>query len=214
MASVHEPVVVLYKSSMCRHCTSLANIWDTNPSGESVTSVLKKINPKLRFFTVTAKDNTGKFDENTAPKDLIRFSKWFPMILLIPGPLWNNAMSKLGPKNDIKLIDGVQILNGKWDGEVKYVQKYDITKPNDFGDWLRDGLGNDDFKKVQNSGTSSIVPTIQSGSIPSQPIQPILSGISKPSNTATNYVAAGATERHSFMEPGDVCSMRIISRPR
>ena len=212
MASIQEPIVVLYKSKMCRHCTSLANIWETNADGDSVTSVLKKVNPKLRFATVTANDNTGKFDENTYPKDLSRFSKWFPMVLLIPGPLWNQAMSKLGPKNDVKFFDGVQILNGNWHGETfDYVQKYDIRKPGDFGDWLRESMNNDNFKRVQNGTASSIVPTIQT---PSQPIQPILSNISKPANTATTYAGAGSSDRHSSMEPGDVCSMRIISRPR
>lgn len=217
MASVQEPVVVLYKSSMCRHCTALVNIWDTNKDGESVTTALKKAYPKLRFFTVTAKDNSGKFDENTTPKDLIRFGKWYPMILLIPGPLWNNAMSKLGPKNDVQLIDGVQIMNGKWNGEtIDYVQKYDIRKPTDFTKWLQESLENEAFKRAQQN--TSIVPTIQGGAVPSQPIQPILSNIVRPANTATSYVAAGAPDRQSSMEPGlasgDVCSMRIISRPR
>jgi hypothetical protein len=229
-SSVPEPTLVLYKSSMCRHCTALSNIWDTPPSKDedSVTSALKKVYPKLRFYVVTAKDNTGKFDENTVPKDLIRYGKWYPMILLIPGRLWDNAMAKLGPKNDVQLIEGVQIMNGMWDNnELKYTPKYDIRKPSEFSKWLREALDNDEFKKVQNGTatqtSSMLVPTIQTAG--SQPIQPLLTNIVRPGNTSTSYVAAGSTDRHSAMEPGsksadsstalgDICSMRIISRPR
>lgn len=215
MASAQEPVVVLYKSSMCRHCTALANIWDSNKDGESVTAALKKVYPKLRLVTATAKDNSGKFDENTIPKDLIRFGKWFPMIILIPGPLWNNAMSKLGPKNDVQLVDGVQIMNGKWNGtSIEYVQKHDIRKPEEFAKWLKEALENENFKRVQNATQSSIVPTVPTGSTSSQPIQPLLSSIARPANTSTSYVVAGMPDRHSSMEIGDVCSMRIIPRPK
>lgn len=229
-SSNSEPVVVLYKSTACRHCSALSAIWDSPPSKDedSVVAALKKINPKIRIFIVTAKDNTGKFDENTAPKDLIRYGKWFPMILLVPGRLWDTAMSKLGPKNDTRLVEGVQIMNGNWDGDtLKYSQNYDIRKPSEFGRWLKEVSANDEFKKFQNntSTQSGIVsPIVQT---PPQPIQPLLSSIIRPTNTATSYVAAGSSqnqnsgqnsshvERHSAMEPGgDICSLRIISRPK
>jgi len=214
--STPEPILVLYKSSVCRHCTALSNIWDKplSKDEDSVMGALKKVYPKLRFYVLTSKDNTGKFDENTAPKDLIRYGKWYPMILLIPGRLWDTAMSKLGPKNDVELVEGVQIMNGMWDhGELRYTPKYDIRKPSAFAQWLREALDNEDFKKIQNgSSPSSLVPTIQT---PSQPIQPLLTNIILPGNTNMSYVAAGPTDRNSAMEPGtDICSMRIISRPR
>ena len=80
---------------------------------------------------------------------------------------------------------------------------------------MKDALDNEDFKRVQASGppnSSGIVPTIQT---PSHAIQPLLSGIVRPANSVTSHVGAGSSERHSSMEPGgDICSMRIISRPR
>lgn len=220
MASIPEPTVVLYKSNMCGHCTALTNIWDTQSgqpqNTETVTSALKKVYPKLRFHIVTARDNTGRFDENHAPKDLIRYGKWYPMILLIPGRTWDAAMSKLGPKNDVQLFEGIQVMNGIWEGkELKYAQKYDIRKPTEFARWLRDALDNEEFKRVNNgpspSGSSSIVvPRIQNTN--SQPIQPLLTNIVRPGNTTTNYASAG----HSTIFDGgnDICSMRIISRPK
>jgi hypothetical protein len=218
-SSVSEPTLVLYKSSVCRHCIKLSEIWDKPPGKDedSVVSALKKVHPKLRFYVLTAKDNTGKFDENTAPKDLIRYGKWFPMILLIPGRMWDEAMSKLGPKNEVTLIDGVQIMNGKLENSVPtYVQKHDIRKPAEFAEWLKEALNNEDFKRVQNnpnpaSGGNVVVPTIPAAHAPSQPIQPLLTSIIKPTNTSTHYVQSGASEPHGA---GDICSMRIISRPK
>jgi len=198
-SSFAEPVVVLYKSSACRHCTSLANIWDKPPSKDqdSVMSALKKVYPNIRFYVVTAKDNTGKFDENTAPKDLIRYAKWFPNVILIPGRLWDSAMSKLGPKNDVLLIDGVQIMNGKLvNGSPTYEQTYNITKPADFATWLKASLEKEDFKEIQNKPTSP----------PPVPIQPLLSNIVRPS--------ASTIETRAASNNSDVCSMRIISRPK
>lgn len=213
-----EPVLVLYKSMGCGHCTELTKIWDTPPNkdGASITTELKKVYPKLRFMVVTAKDNTGRFDENTIPKDLIRYGLWFPMILLIPGRLWDEAMSKLGPKNDVKLIEGVQIMNGIYaDNKPQYVQKYNMKKPEEFGKWLKHVLENEEFKRVQNGGSgqttspNSIVPVVQT---PSQPIQPLISSIVRPGNTTTSYVGAGSVDRKQGTE--DICGMRIISRPR
>lgn len=228
-----EPTVVLYKSNLCRHCTAITNIWDTpTKDDDSITGALRKVHPKLRFNVITAKDNTGKFDENIAPKELIKYGTWFPMILLIPGRLWDTAMSKLGPKNDVILREGVQIMNGIWDGnDLKYAQKYDIRKPSEFARWLREAMDNDDFKRVQNG--PSHPPTTQTGinipTIPTQsnPIQPLLTSISRPQNTTNNYVATNSFDRNSSIESGskpkagdnfavhgDVCSMRIISRPQ
>lgn len=184
-----EPVVVFYKSNTCRHCASLLSIWDKPPSKDedSVITAMKKVYPKIRFFIVSSKDNSGKFDENTAPKDLIRYAKWFPMILLIPGKTWDLAMSKLGPKNDVQLTDGVQVLNGVWDkGELKYVYRYDIRKPSEFAKWLREALDNEDFKRVQNIAT----------------VQPLFSTVKKQDIKTTET------------KQDDVCSIRIIPRPK
>ena len=222
MPSNPEPTLVFYKSMSCHHCDKLSKIWETppKPGEDSVVSALKKVYPNLRFATVTAKDNTGKFDENLAPKDLIRYGRWFPSILLVPGRLWDAAMAKLGPKNDVKLIDGVQVMNGYIDatGELKNQNKYDVRIPSRFGDWLAEALKNEDFKKVQN-GTGPIsdqqvqVPLLNT---PAQPIPPMLSGIVRPLNTMTNYAAGGNLGNPgnggSNETPENVCSMRIIPR--
>ena len=85
------PVVVFYKSNTCTDCASLSNIWN------NVVNSLKKINSKIRFFIVSDTDHKSE------PKDLVRYKKWFPMILLIPGNLWDHAMLD----GDVELIQGV-----------------------------------------------------------------------------------------------------------
>lgn len=213
-SSVPEPTLVFYKSTVCRHCQNLTNIWN------DVTVAIKKSYPKLRFSIVTANDNSGKFDENSIPKDLIRYAKWFPMILLIPGRLWDYAMANLGPKNNVEIKDGVQVMNAIIDkntDKMSYVQKYDIRKPDDFVNWLREAFDNEDFKRVQNGTIGNdilnnvIVPTIPTLQ---QPIQPIISNIIRPTNSNSSYTSAGS-DRHAVMEPiSNICSMRIISRPK
>lgn len=195
-----EPVIVLYKSSACSHCLTLSGIWDTPPSKDedSITGAIKKAYPKIRFHVLTVKDNSGRFDENLAPKDLIRYAVWFPMILLIPGKTWDLAMSKLGPNNDVKLLDGVQVMNGIWvDGELKAKSgpKYNTRKPSDFVQWIKDSLLNKDFDRIQN-GEAPKQPMI----VPMKPIRPLLGSIVKP-----------ITQENKI---DDVCQMRIVTRPK
>ena len=176
-----EPVVVLLKSDACHHCKNLTAIWD------KVTLSLKEVNPRVRFFTVTLKDNNASIDTNTTPKGLIRYTKWYPMILLVPGKLWDEAMSKLGPSNPVELKDGVQVLNANWEGsELKYAQKWDIRKPEEFGKWLKDSMEKEDFKSASNA---QAIPNIFKSSVP--------------------FVGAKSTAPNS-----GICSMKIISRPK
>lgn len=203
MAASSEPVLIFFKSEQCTHCNNLSKMW------KDVEPVLKGVYPKLRISTITAKDNTGTFDSSKVPKDLLRYAGWFPMILLVPGNVWDAAMSNLGPKNPIIIKDGVQIMNGKFAGDkLTYAQKYDIRKPDKFGAWLKEALADKDFIRVQNS-TLSNIPTVD---VPSRSIQPLLTPIANPSNASSSY--SSHSRSHDLMGSGDICGMRIISRPR
>lgn len=210
-----EPVLVLYKSETCFHCTKLTSIWP------SVTAAVAKEFPKMRVFVISAKDQQGKFDENVAPKDLIRYGKWFPMLLLVPGRLWDRAMSNLGPTNSVQLKEGVQVMNGYWDNnELKFQPNYDTRTPDAFVNWLKSALENEEFKRVQTganmavqTGANMVVPTISNHPQQIQPIQPsILSSFVKPTNTLNSHMTAGPFE--ISYEEHTTCSMRIISRPK
>jgi len=196
-----EPVIVFYKSPLCHHCTEVSNIWDTPPSKyeDSIVNSLKKVNPKIRFFIVTAKDKTGVFDENVAPKDLMRYATSFPQILLIPGKTWDAAMAKLGNKNDIKLIDGVKVMNGRWDnGKLKDEFVYNNKNPSEYERWLKDCYEDDDFKRVQ-FGTELKIPLT-----PLKSSKPL---ITKQSTKSTNEYVLSTVGQES-------CSVRLISRTK
>lgn len=198
MAENNEPVVVLYKSDQCGHCIALSKIWDTPTVGtDSVVTEIRKVYPKMRFVTVTAANNGGAFDENVYPKSLVKYARWFPMVILVPGSLWNAAMSKLGPKNDVDLTQGVQIMNGRWetdkDGKttLKSEGKYSPKKSSEFGRWIKDAMEVQEFKNEQSKRG---------------PIHSLIS------NNFKLPISQPVSQRQS-KKSGDVCSMRVISRP-
>lgn len=231
-----EPIVVLYKSKTCGHCKTLETKWgkDTDTDNTTVMGAMKKVYPKIRTFIVSANDSRGAFDENAVPTDLSRWAKWFPMILLVPGRIWDNAMSKLGPKNSASIIDGVQVFNGKREstGGLTYVQKYNVRQPEEFARWLTDSLADEEFKKyhyatgpvLQNtvvSTTGVTVPIMSSTTATTMAIKPLLKGITDSNlsssrsslvSGAHEYVAAGPFEHPNVGD--DICTMRIISRPK
>jgi len=189
-----EPVIVFYKTSTCPHCNNLNKIWD------QVTKEIKKISPNIRFFILNSTQNNGSFDNKLAPTSLIKFNAWFPMILLVPGNVWDAAMKNLGENNEVDIKDGVIILNGKFnDNKLSYVHKYDIRKPDQIAQWVKESLNDDSFKTIQNSNIP-IIP-IKKAIQPST-FQPFLSSLSKKSDT--KYLESG---------PDNICSMKIISRP-
>lgn len=150
-----EPIVLLCTRCTYGNCSDVGGFWDDG-SENSVVSTLKTIYSNIRTVVVNA-NNDGTFDEHKWPKDLIRYGKWFPMILLVPGQLWDNAMSRLGPNNDIQLIEGVQIMNGYLvDGVLKYHCIYDITKASEFGRWFQTAINATNIKNF------SCVPISQS----------------------------------------------------
>ena len=234
-----EPIVVLYKSKTCGHCKTLEAKWgkDSDTDNSTVIGAMKKVYPKIRTFVVSANDSRGAFDENTVPTDLSRWAKWFPMILLVPGRIWDNAMSKLGPKNSASIIDGVQVFNGTREstGNLTYVQKYNVRQPEEFGRWLTDSLANEEFKKyhyamgpvLQNTMTSTTGVTVpissSNTSLITTTIKPLLKGITDGNlpnsrndqsliSSTHEYIAAGPFEHSNIGD--DICTMRIISRPK
>jgi hypothetical protein len=166
-----------------------------------VKEEIKKQYPNLRHYTVTAQNNTGKFDPNVAPADLINLSSWFPMLLLIPGPLWNKAMDNLGPKNPIKIREGVHILNGKFAKE-RVVQDtsshYNPSKGSDMIEWIGKVLEEPEFQNDVVEEATPIQPLINN--MPTRKIAPVL-----PQSMLTNNSKTSSQNT-------DICSLRLISR--
>lgn len=181
-----DPVLVLYKSDQCGHCRTLFARW------ENIKNVVRNINPKIRFFTLSAVDNSGKFDVNSAPKDLIRYNKWFPMILLVPGKLWDTAFQNLGPGNNVELVDGVQVFNSE-KGQIKYKKIYNMADNNEIGRWVKDSLSDPEFIRVSTAGPISI--------------PNILSSVLKP-------VSSSSSSSPNPLTKPDICSFKIINKQK
>jgi hypothetical protein len=236
MTTNPEPIVIFYKSKTCGHCKVIESKWgkETDTDNSTIMGAMKKAYPKIRTFVVSSNNNLGAFDENVVPSDLHRWVSsanggWFPMVLLVPGRVWNNATTTLGPKNPATIIDGVQIFNGtrKVDGKLIYVAKYNPRQPEDFGKWLTDALNDEEFKKHQYATgpvTQATITTASGLTVPVLPdvgatsIKPLIkSTVNPPRSTAIisapnqTYIAAGP-----FGENGnaDICSMHVISRPK
>lgn len=176
-----SPVVVFYKSKTCPHCTTLAKLWP------SVITALKAVDSRIRIITVEAIDNRGGLSPDNdplTPKDITKYKWWFPMILLVPGPVWNRAKG-----NDSEIKDGIQVMNGVWksDNEMIPVAKYDTRKTEEFVKWYKEAVENPEFKRAQ-------------------------SGL-PPSNSFinSNIVKPVPIEKKDI--PLEICTMHIISRP-
>lgn len=128
------PAIVFMKSKYSRHSSLFQSVWDN----------LKRLYPTLRFVKVNV--TMDRFDENLAPSYLNNYSGFQICLLLVPGPLWDKAMSRLGPNNPIELRDGVQILNWAWNGDrIIYVPEYDIRSVDQCCKWIDRAIFNQEF---------------------------------------------------------------------
>jgi hypothetical protein len=196
-----DPVLVTYTSLTCPHCSKLKAIWD-----KDVLPALKEAQPSLRFVTVTARNNTGVFNENIFPKKIIDYAHWFPMIFLVPGHVWDTAMKTMNSDAPTDVKEGVVIMNGlRAPGSLKiqYVQKYNILKSSDHVKWIKEALENEEFKKVQNVKKVEPKPEIK-------PIPSLITNINKSLTPIPTFDSTFP----SISTGSEVCSMKIISRRR
>lgn len=147
-----EPVLLLIVSTTCNlHCKTLLNNWET------IKNNFKAIYPNLRFVEIYTQSHFSK-----DPPGLARFIKWFPMLFLIPGKVWdtqifsddacligiNGKFSK-----EITNLGSIQILNVIWKQyENNYfpnvTNKYNTQVIENYSIWLRDSLNNPEFKAI------------------------------------------------------------------
>lgn len=186
-----DPVILLIKSIQCPACHRLAKKWD-----ESV-SAMKEVQPSFRVVEVICVDNRGLFDETKYPKSLSKFTRWFPMVLLIPGRIWDNAMSNLN--TPLGMSDGIQVMGGKWDEKLNTFEPekqmvYDIGVPSHFAKWLAISIQNETFKNM------------------SKQIRPLLSSVPRSNIKASNIQIDASDDKRVIMNQR--CTMNLISRPK
>ncbi len=139
-----EPVVVVIGSKHCSHCLRLESIWD------EVENEIRTVYPTMRFATFML-DQPGKFDETFVPSGLKIYNWWVPMVLLVPGPIWDQAVADIQPNSTVEIKDGVQIFNGQMvDTKLRLIYTFNGKTPADYGSWIRAAMQNEDFIRVQN----------------------------------------------------------------
>lgn len=140
-----DPVIVVLETQTSIYTYRLRKIWP------EVSSNILKVYPNIRICFVESSNCCSNFDQNIFPTDLKQYFKWTPMVLLIPGKLWDTAMQHLGPNNPIKIKEGVQIFNAEWDtpDDFIYTRTYNYLDPEDYAKWIKTSLNHPDFLKVQ-----------------------------------------------------------------
>jgi hypothetical protein len=141
-----DPVLVMYRETRCSTCKSMEPIWETDLK----PAILKEY-PQLRVVTIVSENWLGKFDESIYPKQLKEYARWFPMVLLIPGPVWDQAIQTMNSETPSDLKIGVQIMNAVRDPDIKHASRYNITQISDYLKWIKEALDQPDFKRAQNS---------------------------------------------------------------
>lgn len=201
-----DHVIILYKSKpgTCGHCVEVSNIWDNPPpksiDGLSISGALKKVNPKVRFVTVTATDNKGNFDENLIPKDLRKYGVRFPQIILVPGKLWDEAMKNLGPDNNIKLLEGVKVLNYKiLNDKLQYDGQYNIKIPSDYEAWYRSCIEEENIMINKEQLSVVSVKNKTNNIFIESPIKNIETKVKK---------------EYTISKFNDVCSVQLVSKSK
>lgn len=203
-----DPVIIFYKAKQgsCQYCVKIANIWDNPPNnGEmSISDALKKVNPNVRFVTVTANDNKGSFNESLIPSDLKRYGVRFPQIIYIPGVLWDRAISKLGPNNDVKLLDGVKVMNYKIVGEnMQYDIKYNTLIPADYEKWFTECLNDKNEKDDKDEKNEKNEKDL---------VVPIKNNLD--SNNKLIKIHQNKKKEYAISEYTNTCSFRLVSQTK
>jgi hypothetical protein len=136
-----EPVLILYVSSTHIRSVRADGYWDCWLS--SLDKIFE-IYPNLRFHEI----ESDTYNNLIFPKGKYVHTPYFPLVLLVPGPLWDDVVSN--PSAHVKLVNGVQHFNiclSK--GNRYYVPKYEHNI-NGHVAWFTDSLNNPDFIAAQN----------------------------------------------------------------
>lgn len=135
-----EPVLLVVLSSSCAWCDYLLKNWDVT------INALLTVKPNIRFPVPTEKTKHYKYPpiiiehnqlDPIYPKDLLNYHVlWAPMIMVVPGQVWDDCM-----KNKQKKLEGLEIMNSHIvNKKLEYIQKWDIRKPENFTNWLSEVL--------------------------------------------------------------------------
>jgi hypothetical protein len=195
-----QPVFILLTAKGCGHCTKLYEIWP------SIKSKIEGLPNKITIVEIRQEGTQANINPSIYPKDLETYRKWFPMILLVNGSVWNKAMSNLGVNNDVKL--NAAIMNGKM-GEKgpEFKSQYGKIDPDSVAKFITETLSSNGWSAADKKLPVSI-PTIQ----PTNKTLINTGNGASVNNTITNNIP---TKVNTYIPTGvsnNVCSMKIMSR--
>jgi hypothetical protein len=212
MSSLNDPsdyVLVLYTSKMCGFCDRLLNIWEdlTDIHKPTVTSLVRTKYPSIKIEHVSAPDNTGVFDYKKYPKGLRYYSKWFPMILLVPGQLWRELIKNLAANPPLEMATGVHVLNGVIKDKVlTHEGVYDLMSATEILKWIGEVV----LKRTKEMGGGMRADSVTT----TEELNTLLENTNIKNNPILKPVPKTSTPLVNNSNHADICSMRIIQRPK
>jgi hypothetical protein len=177
---------------------------------DKVAKAMTEAHSGLRFYVLTIDNNHGFFDRNKVPSGLELYIRWYPMLLCIPGPLWDKAMREVGTKTPVSLKNGSKIYNGAWmRDDLEMTSKYDRNNISDYTRWIRDCVEDDEFKSIQVGDNRNLAAQQHELVVRNQ----VFSNIVRPNNGNNMYIHSnGSNDLTGVID--NVCSMRIIEKRR
>lgn len=140
-----EPMLLFIDLPQFTYCGPVRDIWSSKSGNvikeQSILYQAKQLWTGLRDNQIQLKTFDDKECFNEYPNiSIAKLIKWYPCIILIPGPVWDYGISNPESQN----INAIQILNGNING------KYKIHKLEEYMFWLTKSFENKDFITAQN----------------------------------------------------------------
>lgn len=206
-SSSSDPVFILIKAKNCGACIGLDRVW------KNCEDTIRKNFPRLRLVIITLSSMQEPINEKLYPSKLKYIRSWFPMMVLIPGPVWDHAMSNLGVNNPVDVTQGIQIMNGEYDrnaGRTNQVAKYPNFKdPAVISAWLKEASSNREFLSIQNNYRQGLKSAIK------PTVQPVTNAVQQTASTSGRSTASGRRIVPVPSNPSNTCAFKLINtRPR
>lgn len=185
------PVIVIMKANNCPHCKQLFQKWP------EIKMQLEKDNLTVRIVQIDLPRMTSPIPVGY-PIDLKKFTAWFPMVLMIPGANWDEAMAKLKTSSNYS-FPTIEVLNGKFSGsKLDYVNKHNLMNPESFSQWVQSVLA---MPEYSHNGSNSHLAS---------------SDVDVPQAARKSSNTGKAVRYHPTFglgaENNDVCSMKLIPK--
>lgn len=160
------PVLVIIKADDCPLCVNLTRNWP------AISLEIRRAVPGIRIFTVELVRRDDPLDYTKVPIALGNYREWVPMILMVPGPVWDDAMRDKNTRN----LRDTQVMNGKLSGNGAYIagNRWDISDPYEFAAWVKDAyltIREGDWSAQDQWGDSTDIVSPLARPIGSRPVE-------------------------------------------